>query len=269
MALNALKAPMAPKALKAPEAPKALKVSYTRISYKSLYSIIVMTTRYNIKNKNNKVSIYFKGSDLEDIQILLENTHIQVHSEDSYKNITEYIERFVTKSEFLCRGLNPDYIRDSFNKVDAAIVLGSDMNILPNGNLYGFALVIFDEANNSLYADVICSHIGIQGAGDALIVAMENICKELLITKIVLKSVKSAIPFYEKYGFLKRNTMCNNMCVMTKQIQQHGKSESKRSKSKSKRSQSQSKRSQSQSKRSDSKSKRSKSKTLKKGLFNI
>jgi len=38
------------------------------------------------------------------------------------------------------------------------------------------------------------------------------------MTKIYLKSVKSAISFYEKYGFIKKNPLCDNMCLMIKNI---------------------------------------------------
>jgi hypothetical protein len=43
------------------------------------------------------------------------------------------------------------------------------MNLLPNGNIYGFALINFDEMNNSILIDVICSHVGIKYAGEILI----------------------------------------------------------------------------------------------------
>ena len=38
------------------------------------------------------------------------------------------------------------------------------------------------------------------------------------MTTIYLKSVKSAISFYEKYGFIKKNPLCDDMCVMIKTI---------------------------------------------------
>jgi hypothetical protein len=38
------------------------------------------------------------------------------------------------------------------------------------------------------------------------------------MTEIYLKSVKSAIPFYEKYGFTRFDESCDNMCLMIKSI---------------------------------------------------
>ena len=189
-----------------------------------------MSLRYNIKNTNTKTSIYFRPSEtshLDDIKLLLENhdkIDIYPNSEDvnpynSYQNVTDYIYRIISTSEFLCKGLNPDYILESFNKVDAVIVIGSSsMNILPNGNIFGFALINFDEKKNSIYIDVICSHIGIKGAGDILINEIEYISRKLFMAKIYLKSVKSAISFYEKYGFIKYDQLCDTMCVMIKTI---------------------------------------------------
>jgi N-acetylglutamate synthase-like GNAT family acetyltransferase len=89
------------------------------------------------------------------------------------------------------------------------------MNILPNGNIYGFALIRFDEESNSIYIAVMCSHIGIKGAGDILIKEIENISRTLFIEKINLISVDSAVSFYEKYGFTKIDGSC---CAMEKYI---------------------------------------------------
>ena len=38
------------------------------------------------------------------------------------------------------------------------------------------------------------------------------------MTKIYLKSVNSAISFYEKYGFIKKNPLCDDMCLIIKTI---------------------------------------------------
>jgi hypothetical protein len=100
--------------------------------------------------------------------------------------------------------------------VDAVIILGSSMNILPNGNIFGFALLKFDEINNSIYIDVICSHVGIKGAGDILINEVEEIGRRLFMTDIHLTSVKTAIPFYKKYGYKQTNQSCQDMCLMVK-----------------------------------------------------
>jgi len=190
-----------------------------------------MSLKYNLKNDSNrKTYVYFNpttNNNLEDIKLLLENySNIQLYNgtnpDNEYNNVCEYIIRIINNSEFLCKGLNPDYVSDSFETADAIIIIGSSSNILPNGNVYGFASINFDESTNSIYIDVICSHIGIKGAGDILINEIENISKVLLINKITLTSVKSAITFYEKYGFVKKDNLCNNMCLMTKYIKKIG-----------------------------------------------
>ena len=192
----------------------------------------MMNFRYKLKNeKGIKPSIYFNtntNKNLDDIKLLLEsseNINVYPNSEDedehvnnSYKNITEYIYRIVTKTGFLCKGLNPEYIIESFDKVDAVVVISSSENILPNGNIFGFALIEFNEKYNSIYIDVICSHIGIQGAGDSLIKAVEKMNDTLLMKYIYLNSVKSAISFYEKYGFSKQDKLCDDMCLMIKKV---------------------------------------------------
>jgi len=182
-----------------------------------------MNSRYNIQNNTTKTSIYFKpteSNNLDGIKSLLDyddkNIEEDVNEMSSYEKVSEYIYRLIKHSGFLCKGLNIDYIVDSFYKVDALVVIGSTMQILPNGNIYGFALIEFDQENNSIYIDVICSHIGIQGAGDILIKEIEVICRKILMENIYLTSVKSAIPFYEKYGFVKHVDSCNDMCVMIK-----------------------------------------------------
>ena len=109
------------------------------------------------------------------------------------------------------------------------------MNILPNGNIYGFDVIVFDETKNALYIDVICSHIGIKSAGDTLIKAVESISKQLLMSKITLTSVESAIPFYEKYGFIKKDASCDDMCLMIKSLNKnYGGKKSKKNKNKNK-----------------------------------
>jgi hypothetical protein len=174
-----------------------------------------MSSRYDIRNNGEtKTYVYFKPTEnnhLEDIKMLLGSLDtIEVYDGssasdpyNSYKNITDYIYRITTNSEFLCKGLNPDYILDSFNEVDAVVIVGSTTNLLPNGNIFGFASIKFEEMTNSIYVDVICSHIGIKGAGELLLNEIEEISRNLFITKVRLNSVKGAIPFYEKYGFIK------------------------------------------------------------------
>jgi hypothetical protein len=189
-----------------------------------------MSVRYNLKNDRNiQPYVYFKPTEsiiLEDIKTLIgydDEIKVYPNNEDvnpynSYKNVTEYIYRIITNTDFLCKGLNPSYISDVFDTADAVIVIGSSMNLLPNGNIYGFALIKFDETNNSIYIDVICSHVGIKYAGEILIKTIQDICGKLFMTKIYLKSVNSAISFYEKYGFIKKNPLCDDMCLMIKTI---------------------------------------------------
>jgi predicted GNAT family N-acyltransferase len=186
--------------------------------------------KYSIKKlKNIKTYIYFKPTDsnqLDDIKLLIENesnivlnTGNDINNKyDSFKNIKEYINRIIEKSGFLCKGLNPEYVSDSFDNADAVIIISSSMNLLPNGNIFGFALINFDEKFNSIYVDVICSHVGIKGVGDIMIKELENISRKILMTDIYLTSVKSAITFYQKYGFVKYDETCNNMCFMIKHI---------------------------------------------------
>jgi len=191
-----------------------------------------MSTRYNIKTTNTKTSIFFRNdSNLDDIKMILENEYDD--EQEDYAIITDYIYRIISKSGFLCKGLNPKYILDAFDNVDAVVTISSSlMKILPNGNIFGFALLKFDEINNSIYIDVICAHVGIKGAGDILLNEVEEIGRRLFMTDIHLISVKSAIPFYQKYGYKKTNKLCNDMCMMIKPI--HKRKSKSRTKSKSK-----------------------------------
>jgi len=84
-----------------------------------------MNSRYSIKNKEPKTYIYFtptESNNLDDIKLLLEHDdkiNIYPNNEDvnpynSYKNVTDYIYRIINNTKFLCKGLNHDYILDSF-----------------------------------------------------------------------------------------------------------------------------------------------------------
>jgi hypothetical protein len=190
--------------------------------------------KYNIKNENLSTNIFFNDYDtvnkpyIENIKIILEsNKNLNIYPDDTninytYKNITNYVYNFVVNTNFLCKGLYPEYIKDSFDDSDAIIVLSSKgVNLLPNGNVYGFALIIFNDVANSIYIDVICSHNGIKYAGDSLMKSINEISKTLFINKIELKSVSYAISFYEKYGFIK-SKLCKddgNLCEMFKIMQ--------------------------------------------------
>jgi hypothetical protein len=191
-----------------------------------------MESRYNIKKETEiKTSIYFNPTEihnLDDIKIILENNDsisVYPNSEDesestdnNYKNVTDYIYRIFDKSRILCKGIGSQYLLESFNRNDAVVVIGSLMDILPNGNVFGFAGLKFNQTENSLYIDIICSHTGIKGAGDFLIKNLEDICRNLSIDKIYLKSVDSAISFYEKYGYIKQERTCIDDCLMIKTI---------------------------------------------------
>jgi hypothetical protein len=145
---------------------------------------------------------------------------------NSYEDIKDVIYGLITKSKVMCKDINSNYIGDTFEEVDAVYVLGSprvgSKNILPSGNIYGFALVNFDEYKNELYIEMICSHSDIKYAGESMIKHLSEICKKLDISAIRLKSVEKAVSFYEKYGFEKINKSCNDMCVMVKLISSGG-----------------------------------------------
>lgn len=197
-----------------------------------------MNDKYNITHTNNiSTSIFFKKGyhkeeSLEYIKLLLENDHkyevypqlsddSPVHMDRSYQEVARYVYQIVKNSNFLCKGLHEEYVKHSMKSMDAIVIIGQKgMKIYPNGNVYGFALIQFDEQDNSIYVDVICSHVGIKGAGDALIRAIENISRTIFMTNIKLKSVANAISFYEKYGFVKQ-TKCEDrdeLCEMTHKI---------------------------------------------------
>ena len=183
------------------------------------------------KSKRNKFWLNFEGDttfkvypngndiDSDDDE---DDTTVKNIYENSYKNITDYIYRLITNSKFLCKGLNAEYVEQTFGIADAIVIIGSKNNILPNGNIFGFALINIDNPGRepkSIYIDVICSHTGIQGAGEILINATEYIGRKLSMNHIYLRSVPSAENFYKKYGFLKYSQECNyDGCIMRKYI---------------------------------------------------
>lgn len=213
----------------------------------------LMNNKYNIKNATNvQTYIYFKpesslfnptkskrnehwlkfegdttfkvypnGNDIDSDDDEDDPTVKNIY-ENSYKNVTDYIYRLITNSKFLCKGLDPEYVEQTFGIADAIVIVGSKNNILPNGNIFGFALINIDNPGrepNSIYIDVICSHTGIQGAGHILMNAIEYIGRQLSMTHIYLRSVPKAEEFYKKYGFLKYAKECNyDGCIMRKYI---------------------------------------------------
>lgn len=180
--------------------------------------------KYSLKVDNKtKSHIFFnpykpERDEMEDIKVILDDQFDVVENHtDNYKQLLNYIIRLVSKSKFLCKGLNASYIKKSFRKADMVIVLGDSSSVLPNGNIFGLALVNLND-DNSLYISIFCSHTGIYGAGEILMKEIEKICQCLFIAKVHLESVKSAITFYEKYGFVKHDEDCDDMCEMTKVI---------------------------------------------------
>jgi len=188
-----------------------------------------MSLKYNLKNLNTSTHIYFnpnKTESIDEIKTIIETNDYFILPNDSdindtYQNLSEYILRQKEITSFLCKGISLPYIKDALEEADAIIAISSEgSNILPNGNIFGFALLIFNEKNNSVYIDVICSHVGIKYAGDALINSINYMCEILFITKIKLQSVNTAISFYEKYGFYKKG-ICDNivdLCEMEKNV---------------------------------------------------
>jgi hypothetical protein len=166
-----------------------------------------------------------------------DGTTLQNLYETSYKNIAEYIYRLTKNSQTLCKNL-PDYVGlKSFYSADAIVIVGSKNNILPNGNIFGFALININGPQqrppNSINIYVICSHTGIQGAGHILINAIEYIGRNLSMSQIDLSSVAEAYSFYTKYGFVKtskdintstdiKKIPCANGCTMRKYLNTSG-----------------------------------------------
>jgi hypothetical protein len=184
-----------------------------------------MNSKFNLKSLDISKYIYFnptKVASIDDIKTIVEldNTfklQNEANVNDNYANLSDYIYRNIRNSNFLCKGLNADYVKDAFTTSDAVLVISSSgVELMPNGNIFGFALLIFDETDNSIYIDVICSHSGIKYAGEVMINKVLELCEMLLITKIKLKSVTSAISFYEKYGFVKIGLCAdsNQLCEM-------------------------------------------------------
>ena len=184
-----------------------------------------MDSKFNLKTLEMSQYIYFnptKMASIEDIKTIVELNNTfklpnEANANDTYKNLSEYIYRIIKNSNFLCKGLNADYVKDAYANADAILVVSSSgVELLPNGNIFGFAVLNFDETDNSIYIDVICSHSGIKYAGEVMINKALELCEMLFIRKIKLNSVASAISFYEKYGFVKRGDCSdsNQLCKM-------------------------------------------------------
>ena len=206
------KSPQSPRKTHRKSPSKSPRKSRRRTSRTSSSQSPHMSPRFSIK-RDFSSKVFFNeetlNSDLIDMKTILESeSTLSIYPNEeidqNYRNVSRYIYHIVKNSKFLCTGLNDKYIRDAFKTTEAMLVIGSEhMNIYPNGNVFGFALLMFDQINNSLYVDILCSHVGIKGAGDILIKQIENIAKSLFMNSIKLNSVNSAVTFYERYGFRK------------------------------------------------------------------
>ena len=213
------------------ETMKRKKSKKSKESKESIKSSNTTRRRYSAKKIKTKTHIYFNKTtpEINDIKMLLTSANFDVYPNDedenknknnTYKNAMGLIQSKV-ENDFLCEGLSKDYITGSFKKVDAIVVVGSPGDLLPNGSVFGFAFIQFNENTNSIYIDVICSHIGIKYGGEILMKEIDNICKSLFMTQIRLQSVDSAISFYEKYGFKRNDLSCEDMCLMIKNIDEN------------------------------------------------
>ena len=208
---------------------KRKKSKKSKESKESKKSSKTTRRRYSAKKIKTKTHIYFNKTtpEIDDIKMLLTRANFDVYPNDedenknnTYKNAMGLIQSKV-ENDFLCEGLSKDYITGSFEKVDAIVAVGSPGDLLPNGSVFGFALIQFIDKTNSIYIDVICSHIGIKYGGEILMKEIDNICKALFMTQIRLRSVDSAISFYKKYGFSKCDDLCKDMCLMIKNIDEN------------------------------------------------
>ena len=212
---------------------KRKKSKKSKESKESKKSSKTTRRRYSAKKIKTKTHIYFNKTtpEIDDIKMLLTSANFDVYPNDedenknknknnTYKNAMGLIQSKV-ENDFLCEGLSKDYITGSFEKVDAIVAVGSPGDLLPNGSVFGFALIQFIDKTNSIYIDVICSHIGIKYGGEILMKEIDNICKALFMTQIRLRSVDSAISFYERYGFKRNDLSCEDMCLMIKNIDEN------------------------------------------------
>ena len=168
--------------------------------------------------KNDKIttSVYFRINDVVNkLHNNLVKTDIDTNG-NSYQNITKTIDSII-ENGFLCEGLDYEYISEAFDKTDAIFVIHAS-DVLPNETILGFALIKFLINEESLYVDIICSHNEVKGAGEYLLKKIEEISKKISKKYIKLNSVNSAITFYEKYGFVKEEKTCKDMCLMIKEL---------------------------------------------------
>lgn len=212
---------------------KVKRASKSKTRSKSKSKSPVKDAKFALKKTQTQTSIFFNNSKLNDNDFL-ESVKLVVEESGNYdvfpkpdstgntdyRSVCMLINSKITHSEALCKGLNPTYIKGEMPRTEAIIAIGSKgMDILPNGNLFAFAMLVLDERRNSMYLDIICSNNGIKGAGHILMTEINRIAKSMFITKITLNSVFDAVEFYEKYGFV-RQEVCKegDLCEMTKRI---------------------------------------------------
>ena len=122
----------------------------------------------------------------------------------------------VDKHQDLCGDIiYRNYILQSFHKVHAVVIISESENI-SNGKIFGFALISFNKSYKSISIEVMCSNT--KGVGKNLIGIIEKMCKSLLMPTIYVIAVETAIPFYEKVGFVKYKEWCKDTCAMIKTI---------------------------------------------------
>ncbi len=197
-----------------------------------------MSLRYNVKDYEDiKTYIYFNPTKFNGVDTYKNNikraieTHCKIkvypNTEDinphsTYENLRDSIYRLMANSEYFCKGFLPKAVSSSIHYADAVVIVGSSIDVLPNGNIFSFALINFQRRlrKKSIYIPEICSHQYIKGAGEILMNQIDDIARNTDMTDIDLISVPSAITFYEKYGFTKDLEICkvDNLCPMSKKI---------------------------------------------------
>lgn len=170
-------------------------------------------TKYDISNYEVKCYIYFINNNLtrketqQIIDKLDDNTVLTVLNKPTViKKLCDKID----SNEF-CDGLNIEYAKYSLLKSDAVIIVSFAGAFAP----VGFATINFED-NGLLYVDVICTHPKIKGGGNIIMKQLDYICLQIGLTGIYLESTSSKITFYAKYGYVKCDNFCNDMCLMIK-----------------------------------------------------
>jgi hypothetical protein len=170
--------------------------------------------KYFIDYNEIITNIFFNNNKkLNNIKTILKNDNkLKIYEQENiYKNLYIYIKNKIKYVECLCKNLDYDFIKKSFITQDAIIIIGSkNQDILPNGNIYGIALISFDEKYNNIYIDLLSTHIGTKNVGNILLNELEYICRKLYIQNIKLRSIKKTILFYMKYNYKIKDIICNN-----------------------------------------------------------